>query len=104
MGSYYLDTKTNLAEVAFVVRDQWQNHGIGTFLLKHLMRIARRNGIRGFTAEVLARTSRCRPSSTNRTARSAARSDRRGQLRDGFRVGRIVRATRAQPEAKSGCP
>jgi acyl-CoA hydrolase/RimJ/RimL family protein N-acetyltransferase len=53
VGSYYLDQKTNLAEVAFVVSDQWQNHGIGTFLLKHLMRIARRNGIRGFTAEVL---------------------------------------------------
>lgn len=53
VGSYYLDHKTNLAEVAFVVSDQWQNHGIGTFLLKHLMRIARRNGIRGFTAEVL---------------------------------------------------
>lgn len=53
VGSYYLDRKTNLAEVAFVVGDKWQNHGIGTFLLKHLMRIARRNGIRGFTAEVL---------------------------------------------------
>ncbi|HMP83720.1 MAG TPA: GNAT family N-acetyltransferase [Verrucomicrobiota bacterium] len=53
VGSYYLDKKTNLAEVAFVVSDNWQNHGIGTFLLKHLMRIARRNGIRGFTAEVL---------------------------------------------------
>lgn len=53
VGSYYLDQKTNLAEVAFVVGDKWQNHGIGTFLLKHLMRIARRNGIRGFTAEVL---------------------------------------------------
>jgi len=53
IGSYYLDPKTNLAEVAFTVSDHWQNHGIGTFLLKHLMRIARRNGIRGFTAEVL---------------------------------------------------
>jgi acyl-CoA hydrolase/RimJ/RimL family protein N-acetyltransferase len=53
VGSYYLDQKTNLAEVAFVVSDKWQNHGIGTFLLKHLMRNARRNGIRGFTAEVL---------------------------------------------------
>jgi acyl-CoA hydrolase/GNAT superfamily N-acetyltransferase len=53
VGSYYLDPKTNLAEVAFVVADHWQNKGIGTFLLKQLMRIARRNGIRGFTAEVL---------------------------------------------------
>ena len=53
VGSYYLDGKTNMAEVAFVVRDNWQNRGIGTFLLKYLMRIARRNGIRGFSAEVL---------------------------------------------------
>ena len=53
MGSYYLDTKTNVAEVAFVVRDEWQNRGIGTQLLAYLIRIARRNGIRGFTAEVL---------------------------------------------------
>ena len=53
IGRYYLDPKTNLAEVAFVVRDNWQNRGIGTFLLKHLETIARRNGVRGFTAEVL---------------------------------------------------
>jgi len=54
VGSYYLDPKTNKAEVAFTVTDHWQRHGIGTFMLKHLSRIARRNGIGGFTAEVLA--------------------------------------------------
>ncbi|MBM3879730.1 MAG: GNAT family N-acetyltransferase [Verrucomicrobia bacterium] len=53
VGSYYLDPKSNMAEVAFVVQDHWQNRGIGTYLLRYLMRIARRNGIRGFTAEVL---------------------------------------------------
>lgn len=53
IGRYYLDDKTNRAEVAFVVRDNWQNQGIGTFLMRHLATIARRNGIAGFTAEVL---------------------------------------------------
>lgn len=53
IGRYYLDEKTNLAEIAFVVRDSWQNKGIGTALFKHLTLIARRNGIAGFTAEVL---------------------------------------------------
>ena len=53
IGRYYLNEKTNLAEVAFVVRDAWQNRSIGTFLLNHLATIAKRYGIRGFTAEVL---------------------------------------------------
>ncbi len=53
IGRYYLDEKQNMAEVAFVVRDDWQTRGIGSFLLQHLAMIARQNGIRGFTAEVL---------------------------------------------------
>ena len=53
IGRYYLDQKTNRAEVAFVVRDDWQNQGIGGFIMKHLANIAKRNGISGFTAEVM---------------------------------------------------
>jgi len=53
IGRYYLDPRTNRAEVAFVVRDEWQGRGLGSFLLRYLATIARRNGVAGFTAEVL---------------------------------------------------
>ena len=53
MGRYYLDEKNNRAEVAFVIRDEWQNRHLGSFLFKHLITLAKRNGISGFTAEVL---------------------------------------------------
>ena len=53
VGRYYLDERTNRAEVAFVVRDDWQGRGIGKLLFNRLKVIAKRSGIAGFTAEVL---------------------------------------------------
>jgi acetyl coenzyme A synthetase (ADP forming)-like protein len=42
------------AEVAFVVQDEFQGRGLGTVLLEHLASIARRHGIRRFTADTLS--------------------------------------------------
>lgn len=54
MGRYILDQKTNMAEVDFAVRAEWQRLGIGTFLLNYLCEIGKSKGISGFTAYVLA--------------------------------------------------
>ncbi len=54
IGRWFLDRPTNRAEVAFTVLPDWQNKGIGRFLLQNLVSVAQRKGIRGFTAEVLA--------------------------------------------------
>ncbi len=40
------------AEVAVVVRDDWQDRGVGTALLRHLIRVAERHGVPTLTAEV----------------------------------------------------
>jgi GNAT superfamily N-acetyltransferase len=42
------------AEVAFVVADAWQRHGIGSILLRHLVDLARARGIERLTAETLS--------------------------------------------------
>ncbi len=54
VGQYDVDERSHTAEVAFVVRDEFQNKGIGTELLAYLTNLAKRDGLLGFTAEVLA--------------------------------------------------
>jgi acyl-CoA hydrolase/GNAT superfamily N-acetyltransferase len=54
VAHYYLIPDTDRAEVSFVVRDDWQARGIGTDLFEILTDIARRRGLKGFEAKVLA--------------------------------------------------
>jgi RimJ/RimL family protein N-acetyltransferase len=50
----YERTSPANAEVAFVVADAWQGHGIATALLRQLAGYARRHGITSFTAVTMA--------------------------------------------------
>jgi GNAT superfamily N-acetyltransferase len=54
IGRYKIDPADNLAEIAFLVRDDWQQRGIGTFLFKKMTDNALKRGLGGFNAEVLA--------------------------------------------------
>lgn len=53
IAQYYLDPKTQAAEVAFLVQDEWQEKGMGTFLLDYLTQIAKQRGVKRFYAKVL---------------------------------------------------
>ncbi len=52
-GHYMVAPRTGMAEVAFMVADEYHNRKIATFLLKYLIQIARENGVKGFFADVL---------------------------------------------------
>jgi len=53
VGQYGIDEKSHTAEVAFAVRDDQQNKGIGQEMLSYLTYLAKKEGLLGFTAEVL---------------------------------------------------
>jgi len=53
IGSYSRVPNTDMAEVALVVRDDWQNKGLGTILFNYLVEIAKKHGLAGFTAWVM---------------------------------------------------
>ena len=53
VGQYGINETNHTAEIAFAVRDDEQKKGIGTELLSYLTTLAKRQGLLGFTAEVL---------------------------------------------------
>ncbi|HUW19721.1 MAG TPA: GNAT family N-acetyltransferase [Sedimentisphaerales bacterium] len=53
IGQYFLDPKTQAAEVAFLVQDEWQQKGMGTFLLDYITQIAKQRGVKRFYGKVL---------------------------------------------------
>jgi len=57
IGSY-AEFEDNLAEVAFVVSENFQGQGIASYLLKELEKIASKNGYIGFYASVLSENSK----------------------------------------------
>ena len=58
VGRYHVDPVTNYADCAFMVRDDWQDQGIGRYLVKRLIEVAQQYGVSGFTADVLMQNTR----------------------------------------------
>jgi len=58
MARYDMEPATGLAEVALVVRDEWQGRGVGSALFVRLIALARAQCVQGFTAQVLATNGR----------------------------------------------
>jgi acyl-CoA hydrolase/GNAT superfamily N-acetyltransferase len=54
LGQYSLNRDMHTAEVALVVRDDCQGQGVATELLMYLTYLAKKQGLLGFTAEVLS--------------------------------------------------
>src|SRR3979490_2678817 len=52
-GGRYIVFELGRAEMAFVVIDTWQGRGIGSVLMRHLVKIASDAGLQELTAEVL---------------------------------------------------
>ncbi|MEO6603231.1 MAG: GNAT family N-acetyltransferase, partial [Polyangiaceae bacterium] len=53
VARYDLEPGTGFAEVALVVRDEWQGHGIGSAMFSRLVKLGKEQALKGFTAEVL---------------------------------------------------
>jgi acyl-CoA hydrolase/L-amino acid N-acyltransferase YncA len=51
---YYVDQTDNLADVAYMIRPEWQKCGLGSALQQRMAEYAKSKGLRGFKANILA--------------------------------------------------
>jgi len=58
IARYDLDPETDFGDVALVVSDRFQGKGVGTALFKQLVTLAKAQGVKGFTADVLVNNGR----------------------------------------------
>lgn len=58
VGRYYVDEETRIAEVAFTVRDDWHERGLGSLLAGRLVAVARKRNLTGLDAYVQADNTR----------------------------------------------
>lgn len=58
VGQYAVIGSTHTADVAFVIRDDYQEKGIGRELLRYLTLLAKKQGLLGFRADVLLSNAR----------------------------------------------
>ena len=55
---YYVNPTTNLAEVAYMILPEWQGVGLGGALQQRMIEYAKKRGLRGFTADILAQNAK----------------------------------------------
>ena len=55
---YFVEPATNLAEVAYMIRPEWQGTGLGSALHQRMTEYAKSKGVAGFTADVLSANSK----------------------------------------------
>lgn len=58
VGQYDIAAETHMAEVAYVVRDDYHRRGVGREILSRLTHLAKKQGLLGFVAEVLTSNTR----------------------------------------------
>jgi len=51
---YMVNPSTNMADVAYMILNEWQGMGLGSILQQRMVEYAKSKGLKGFTADILA--------------------------------------------------